>query len=403
MKNIKKMKRIVKTLLLVGIVFFVMGLAACSAYKKDSANRNSGSEMDDLIITDVLDFVVNVEQGRDVRILQISDTQIIDNSQIRYDDRLFGGGEPATDENLYKNCFKYIEQAVQKTTPDLILFTGDVVYGEFDDNGTVLTKIIAYMESLDISWAPVFGNHDNESKKGATWQCQQFENAENCLFKQGDLTGNGNYNIGIMQGEKLVKVIYMMDSNGCGNAYRYGYVAGYPAYNQGETVETSVGFGEDQLTWLDENSSLIDGIVGYEVSKFVAFHIPIAEFAEGAYEAGYQSDDNLNNAETYTIGKTVEAKNGDFGCKGEMFKGCHYEDGLWEILKENGFDGVFVGHSHQNNVSILYDGIRLTFGLKTGTYDRYVVGQLGGTLIEVEEGGATFSVKHIYYEEAFGG
>lgn len=75
----------------------------------------------------------------------------------------------------------------------MIIITGDLVYGEFDDKGTCLLELIKFMESFDIPWAPVFGNHDNESQKGADWQCEQLEKAGNCLFRQRTLTGNSNY------------------------------------------------------------------------------------------------------------------------------------------------------------------------------------------------------------------
>ncbi len=326
-------------------------------------------------IRETVDFVLEVETGRDIRILQLTDTQIIDWSQNR------GSSNPHTsptiESEIEENCFKYIRQAIERSDPDLILLTGDIVYGSWDDEGTSFEIMVDFFESLNIPWAPVFGNHDNETEMGTGWQCDQFQQAENCLFKRGNLTGNGNYSIGIMQGGKLAKVVYMMDSNG------------------------TSGFGDDQKEWLDENAGFIDVLAGYSVSKFIAFHVPIAEFAYGAYESGYQTDADFDNEETYTIGETVPAKNGDFGCKGEWFKGLHEEIGLWKILKDNHFDGVFVGHSHCNNVSILYDGIRLTFGLKGSTYDRYTTGQLGGTLITVAEGGDSFVVEHIYYDSNY--
>ena len=59
-------------------------------------------------------------------------------------------------------------------------------------------------------------------------------------------------------------------------------------------------------------------------------------------------------------------------------------------------DGVFMGHFHEINASILYKGIRWTVGLKTGTYDSHIPEELGGTIIELSNDSADFSVKHIY-------
>ena len=350
-------------------------------------------------ISELVDFVLEVESGRDVVILQLTDTQIIDAGQARTMERL-GNKNPLTEQEKYTNCYRYIEDAVKKTNPDLILMTGDLVYGEFDDSGAVFKGLVAYMESLGIPWAPIFGNHDNESMMGVTWQCEQLEQAENCLFKRNDLTGNGNYSIGIVQDGQLIKTVFMMDSNGCTHAFADGYgacdAAGQPLiYNAGEKVRTEIGFGVDQIEWLEEKSKAIDAATDGTVGKLLAFHIPISQFADGAYESGYQSSFALGNNQLYTIGKDVTAQNGDFGIKGEAFKGIHSEYGLWNILKKYNFEGVFCGHSHKNSVSIFYDGIRLTFGLKTGTFDRYLESELGGTKITINKD--RFEVEHVYY------
>ena len=71
------------------------------------------------------------------------------------------------------------------------------------------------MNQYDIPWAPVFGNHDNESMKGVDWQCEQLKRAKKCLFLQRELTGNGNYTVGIRKGNELKRVFFMLDSNGC--------------------------------------------------------------------------------------------------------------------------------------------------------------------------------------------
>lgn len=345
-----------------------------------------------------VDFIINVESGRDVRILQITDTQIIDPGQCRYPERLGGNVTPLTPEDIENGCFRYIREAIERTNPDLIIFTGDITYGEFDDNGEILTKIIEFMESFNIPWAPAFGNHDNETMKGVTWQCQQFENAKNCLFKRGEITGNGNYSIGIMQDGKLIKVVYMMDSNGCRNAYNYEYKPELGGYNQGEKIQTSQGFGADQVEWLNKKSSEIDLIAGYSVSKIIAFHIPLAEFNSAAYEKGYVTIAGRDNSELFNLTRETEDKSADFGSKDENF-GSFVCDGFWDILTQNGFDGVFVGHAHKCNFSIVYQGIRVTFGLKTSTFDYHSSDMLGGTLITIENSDGDFYVEHVYHKE----
>ncbi len=128
------------------------------------------------------DFIVDVPAGRDPVVLQLTDTQIIDAAQEREGrggvDRIFW----ATDQ-MEERCFDYLTEIIQETKPDFIIITGDVIYGEFDDNGSVWTRFINFMESFQIPWSPVFGNHDNENKMGVDWQCEQLEKAQYCQFE----------------------------------------------------------------------------------------------------------------------------------------------------------------------------------------------------------------------------
>ena len=337
-------------------------------------------------ISQLVDFVVQAEKGREFRILQLSDMQVIDPGQSRYPERI-GNTAPLTDEQLYQECFYYIEESIKRTQPDLIIMTGDIVYGEFDDSGETLQKIVKFMDSFGIPWAPVWGNHDNESIKGVTWQCQQFENAEHCLFKRGEMLGNSNYSIAVQQGDKVIKVIYMLDSNGCGNAKSYSYMPEFGQYNQGEKVFTSAMIGEDVLDWINLTSTQITASLGYSPKKFAAFHIPIAEYSDAATSKGYQTSDKTSRF------KISDPEGVDFGSKNESIRGITVPN-FWALLTAQNFDGVFAGHNHQNDFSIVYQGIRLTCGIKGSTHDRHDNDKLGGTLITVAEGGETFTVEH---------
>ena len=221
----------------------VCSLSACGG--NDSAG---GSTADPAL--EIPDFIVEVPEGRDPVVLQLTDTQIIDAGQARpgrggVDDVFW-----ATDQ-VEERCYEFIYETVAATQPDLIIMTGDNVYGEFDDNGSALLGLVEFMESFQIPWAPIFGNHDNESAMGVDWQCQQFENAQFCLFEQKELTGNGNYSVGIAQGGKLKRVFYMLDSNGCGNPSE-------------KTLENphftrNSGFGVDQIQWYTNQINEIKG------------------------------------------------------------------------------------------------------------------------------------------------
>ena len=346
-------------------------------------------------LNELIDFKLEFNLDRDIRILQITDMQPVDPSQQRYDGRLdyFPFGTPFTDEMKYKNEFYYLDKAIKDNKPDLILVTGDIVYGEFDDNGSNLIEFTKFMDSYKIPWAPIFGNHDNECKLGVTWQCSQFLNATYCLFKRRELTGNGNYNIGIYNKGKLIRVIFMMDSNGVYCGKKYYYLEDYPLYNQDEHIEKGGGLFPDQREYLYNTSKEIDEAYGSIVKKTLCTHI-IPDFVNSfLFKKGYQKDDRGDNKEFYSLGGDSLIGNKDFGDKGEAFGGFWSFD-LYDRLKENHFDTMFVAHNHDNTMSIDCDGLRVSYGIKSSTFDYYT--KVGSLLFSIND--KDYKIEHKFID-----
>ncbi|MBQ8371796.1 MAG: metallophosphoesterase [Clostridia bacterium] len=326
------------------------------------------------------DFVVRLTNDRKntkVKILQLTDIQVIDASQCRTPDRLRIDEINAWNPKLFDSqCGNHIRSLITQTRPDLIIITGDIVYGSFDDQGSTLEWFCSLMDSFGIPWAPTFGNHDNESRKGVAWQCSQFKKSKYCLFKRGEVSGNSNYSVGIAIGEDLIRVIHMIDSNGCS--------AGVDP-----SIIKENGIYADQLKLIEDNTSLINRAQNKKVPAFMAFHIPISCFRTAEIAKQYQTDER----DFYSIGVDVTALDGDFGFKLEKYKPIEVDDGFISFLHSQYIEGVFVGHVHNNCTCIDYENVKWVFGLKTGQYDYHIPGQLGGTLITLENEG--FSVAHI--------
>lgn len=310
---------------------------------------------------DKVDFLVEVESGREPVVLQLSAPQIIDPTQDRRPTPL-SAGEKAywAPENIDKRLYDSLTETIEATNPDLILLTGDLIYGEFDDNGSVLLGLIEKMESFGIPWAPIFGNHDNESAMGVDWQCEQFEQAEHCLFKQRTLTGNGNYTVGIKQDGVLKRVFFMMDSNGCGAMHANSLANGHST--------TSVGFGQDQMDWSINLAKEIKEISPDTKISF-AFHIQVYAFKDAYAKYGFTNSGTKENP--INIDKLENKAEGDFGYLGRDLKGP-WDSGntFYNRMKAVGVDSIFVGHEHCNSASVVHDGIRFQYGQKIGTYDR---------------------------------
>ena len=329
---------------------------------------------------DGCDFVVDIEENRKVKILQLTDMQIIDALQQRYPDRLRDDEARSWMPEYFDALFgDHARSVISQTKPDLIFLTGDLVYGQFDDKGTSLIWFCNFMDSFGIPWAPVFGNHDNESTMGVAWQCQRLKNSKHCLFKRGNVSGNGNYTVGVAIGNKLKRILYMTDSNGC------------KASTDDEVIKEK-GIYPDQVKYIEDTAKTISKAQGKTVPGFMAFHIPTDIFLTAPMEKGYYTEDNP----FCIIDVEIPGKDGDFGC---YYREMHEPDiikmpqSFYDMLKANGIDGLFTGHFHRNNTVIHYDGFRLVFGLKTGQYDDHLPGHLGGTLVTLEDD--DFSVQHV--------
>ncbi len=337
---------------------------------------------------DLVDFIVEVEPGRDIKVLHLTDTQTIDSSQQRTPDRL--GSKNTEDwkpQKMEQNMFRYIRQVIGDTQPDLILLTGDLIYGDFDDNGSAFLELINFMDSFQIPWAPVYGNHEAESKKGVDWQSIQLEKSKYALFKQdtfykGDIiTGNSNYTVGVVQNDKLLRVFFMMDSNGnrdMSTQSNNGHTASTNGFKYDERGD---GRFPDQVEWFEDRAQAIKSKYP-KVKLSFAFHIQLSIF-EKAFEK--YNFDGFNPVDLDKVGR-----DGDFGFLGRPIKDVWDKDHrVWNSLKALGVDSIFVGHEHSNSASITYQGVRLQYGLKSSTYDRANYLKADGS---VEVG--TYSVVH---------
>lgn len=404
----------------------------CGGYFSDSLGKNEISE-DELSIGaygEYIDFVVSVESGRDPVILQFADPQIMDSSTARnvtLDERAVAfWNEDSRDELAYD----LMTEIVEATDPDLILVSGDVIYGRYDydryeggvcvsEEGHLHTEFIAFMESFNIPWAPIMGNHDLETPKGADWVSDRYEEAPNCLFKQNTLSGHGNYTIGIEQDDEIKRVIFNMDTNGCSGASDATLASPQTIRpgtdNSWGTYEALYGLQKDQIAWFENAANGIKA--AFPNTKLsVHIHVPMnyvytamneaykakvgSPVAKREIASGYEETGKFL-APQRIIGHTE----GDFGILCSMYAPEVVD--CWDTVKTNGADDVihngmvalgvdsfFLGHMHSNSASIVYNGVRYQFGQKCSLYDdtQYINNTTGKVTVQkayVEEANVT--------------
>lgn len=337
-----------------------------------------------------VDFVMDFALDRDVKVLQITDTQLQNWYGARTPQRheevmgIFANGM-AKDHEI--RAWRYVREAFDKVKPDIIVATGDNIYGELDDDGRMWLEFIEVMDSFQVPWLMVFGNHDNESAKGVTWQIDQFKNSKYCIFKQGGLiNGNSNYNVLVTRRGAPQFLLYMMDTNGChvvntktGEGLNVGNV-------DMRKLKASAGFGSDQVDWMVNSSKKAFEKYG-NVPTLLFQHIPLYE-VRNAIVSKYE-----DTCETLPF---YPSEPGDLGVARAIATGFASIQGFWKKLKEMNCKGVFFGHQHTIATSIVYDGIRLTYGLKTSTYDSHASDMLGATKITLNSQKSDVDVVYVY-------
>ena len=141
------------------------------------------------------------------------------------------------------------------------------------------------------------------------------------------------------------------------------------------------GIKEDQFELVRKKREDIHRFTCKAVPAFLAFHIPHRVFYEAERKKGYIAPDRFY----YTIGVDVVAKDDDFGFKQDSCDAFETDTDMVKFCKENDIEAIFIGHHHNTATVINYEGLKLVFGLKTGQYDSYIPGNIGGTLITLRD------------------
>ena len=333
----------------------------CKGYFADENGENQITAESVILrsVFNIPDFIVEIPAGKEPVILQLSDTQIIDGAQARPE---HSSGDRITyaTEKIQQYCYDYLTEIITATKPDLIILTGALIYGAYDDNGSLLKSFIAFMEGFEIPWAPVLGNHESESKMGVDWQCKQLEDAEHCLFKQRNLMGNGNYSVGILQEGVITRMFFMLDTNG-------NHHASQESLSNGHTTQT-VGLFPNQIEWYTSEMQQMSKL-SPQTKYSVVCHIQLAVFGEALEKYGF---DQSTKQQKIDIDKIESKAEGDFGYVGRQMKEpWDNSKKIFEDMKALGVDSIFVGHEHCNSASVVYEGVRLQYGQKSSEYDRF--------------------------------
>lgn len=109
---------------------------------------------------------------------------------------------------------------------------------------------------------------------------------------------------------------------------------------------------DDQVNWYKEQILRLNKEEGKTVSSLGFFHIPLQQ-----YKTAYDLYESGSSEVKYFFGSNDEKMINKI-CASE------YPSSLFDTAKSLGSTkGFFCGHDHYNNMSLEYEGIRLTYGM----------------------------------------
>ena len=386
---------------LMKIVSFVLGIITSISMSMSSltalinkSNFEVASSFDQVVYEDQLvpekdsDGNWTFYTDRDLKIVQLTDVHI-------------GGGIMSVKKD--KMALNAVAAMLTAEKPDLVVITGDLVYpvpfqaGTFN-NGISTDMVITLLEKLGVYYTVCFGNHDSELYSDYTREqlADKYANPDlkYSLFQKGpeDVDGYGNQVIKVKNSKGIVtNAFFTLDSH---------------SYVDGDFLGVQWKYDnihENQIEWYKECVLAIDAAnkaIDPDCPMFTSlcfFHIPLEEFgiAWQEYKAnGYKDTENVKHFA------------GGYYEKDEKSYCGVYSDNFFETALELGSTkGIFCGHDHENNASVEYKGIRLTYGMSidylayTGISKKGA--QRGCTVISLSADGELSVSLENYYQDKY--
>lgn len=271
---------------------------------------------------------------------------------VQFTDVHFKYKNPASDVALER-----INEVLDAERPDLVIFTGDVVYSAPADSG--MLQVLAPVCERKIPFVVTFGNHDNEQKMTREQLYDLIRKVPgNLLPDRGDAL-SPDYVLTVKSSsgsEKNAALLYCMDSH---------------SYSPLKDVKGYAWLTFDQINWYRQQSAAYTAQNGGQPLPALAFfHIPLPEYNEAA------SDENA-----ILRGTRMEE-----ACAPKL------NTGMFAAMKESGdVMGMFVGHDHDNDYAVMWKGILLAYGRFTGGNTEYNHLPNGARIIVLDEGARTFT------------
>lgn len=240
-------------------------------------------------------------------------------------------------KNVSSDTIKLISASLDRAEPDLVVFSGDQIWGyrSFKGNANevkrVLGEIVEPVVQRNIPFAICFGNHDRQVGISNEEQFEIYKNFKGFIGEsEPNIDGVGNQCIEIKNGDDVKFLLYLIDSH---SNLKIGYDAVH----------------ENQIEWYRATRDSYEEKTGSVVPSVVIQHIPICEVFElltrvrrtkrGAVR-GFRTHDG-----EYYVLNPEKTNKGDF--MKESPADPQFNSGEFSAMCEKGdVKGIYFGHDH---------------------------------------------------------
>lgn len=273
------------------------------------------------------DYVRTMEFHNDFNILQLTDIHWNANTS------------SIASKQYISKLLDQVEAKVGAGKIDLVEITGDQFMLA---NAYHVKTFLEFFEEQaikrDFMYTAIWGNHDRHGLYNPNWLSKQFMKAEHCIYAEpeDDLYGRSNFVINLMDGTDTKWQIANLDS---GASFSETAVSPFRDYDY---------IRDDQVEWWRWEHDK----VGALVPTIAYYHIP--------------QQDNLE-AWNKIHDEHAAYKNKFFKLEGFADNGNEkYASKFIEVGRANNLKAAFMGHAHNVDWTVDYEGVVIGLGVKTG-------------------------------------
>lgn len=302
-------------------------------------------------------------------------------------------------EKLFKKIDEHIKaEQGSEAKIDLVELTGDIfMLANTYHVSTFLNFIEEKAGEYGFKYAAIWGNHDRHGLYNPNWLSDRFENAEHAIYIEpnDNLYGRSNFVINLTDDGKVSGSTKWQIANlDSGASFSETAISPFRDYDYIRKDQTD--------WWVKEHAK-----VGEEVPAIAYYHIP--------------QQDNLKAYESRASRKNKFFKLEDFADNGNE----RYASDFIDTGREHNLKAAFMGHAHNVDWTVDYDGVTIGLGVKTGAelYFAHIDAEkptpemkeglesvginenfdlIGASLVTISNE-TSFELEHLYYNERANG